>query len=182
MGKTQSGAVWLDPEKTKPYEFYQYWRNVGDNDVLKCLKMLTFLPIEEIKTMETWEGAQLNTAKEILAFELTALVHGEAEANAAQETAKALFSNQGDLSNMPSTTLCDDDFTDSSITVLDLLSACKLIPSKKEGRRLLDQGGLTIADEKITEDSKTYQKSEFSGQGLLIKKGKKTFHRAKIEE
>lgn len=182
MGKTQSGAVWLDPEKTKPYEFYQYWRNVGDSDVLKCLKMLTFLPMEEIRAMDSWEGSQLNRAKEILAYELTALVHGDEEAKTAQETAKGLFGAQGDLSNMPSTVLNDSHFTDGSISVLDLLSACKLIPSKKEGRRLIDQGGLTINEEKITSDSKTYEKNDFAGEGLLIKKGKKTFHRGLLEE
>lgn len=181
MGKTQKGAVWLDPEKTKPYEFYQYWRNIADADVLKCLKMLTFLPMEKIREMNSWEGAQLNEAKEILAFELTSLVHGESEAKMAQETAKGLFSTGGDLANMPTTILTEADFTEGSISVIDLLTACKLIPSRKEGRRLIEQGGITISEEKVTSDSVSYEKSQFSQDGLMIKKGKKVFHRAKIE-
>lgn len=181
MGKTQKGAVWLDPEKTKPYEFYQYWRNIADADVLKCLKMLTFLPMEQIRDMNTWEGAQLNKAKEILAFELTSLVHGESEAKAAQETTKGLFSSGGDLTNMPTTLITEENFTDGAISVLDLLTACKLIPSRKEGRRLIEQGGITISEEKVTSDSQTYTKAQLQGDGLIIKKGKKVYHRGKIE-
>lgn len=180
MGKTQKGAVWLDPEKTKPYEFYQYWRNVADGDVLKCLKMLTFLPMEEIRTMDTWEGAQLNQAKEILAYELTMLIHGEEEAKSAQETAKGLFSTGGDLSNMPSTVLTEEQFEGDTIAVLNLLVACGLIPSKKEGRRLISQGGITIGEVKVEDENKLYEKNLFTGDGILIKKGKKVFHRAKI--
>ena len=144
MGKTQSGAVWLDPNKTSPYDFYQYWRNVGDADVLKCLRMLTFLPIEQIDEMDQWEGAQLNTAKEILAFELTKLVHGEEEATKAQEAARALFSTGGDKSNMPSTQLSESDLTEGSITILELMVRSGLAPSKKEARRLVEQGGVEV--------------------------------------
>lgn len=178
MGKTQKGAVWLDPEKTTPYEFFQYWRNVADSDVLKCLKLLTFLPIEKIQEMESWEGAQLNTAKEILAVELTTLVHGEEEAKKAQETTKGLFSNTGDLSNMPTTVIQADQFTENAIAVLDLLVACKLAPSKKEGRRLIEQGGITIQEEKVTDVMLQISKEQLSNDGILIKKGKKIFHRA----
>ncbi|MFI3252867.1 MAG: tyrosine--tRNA ligase [Eubacteriales bacterium] len=180
MGKTQKGAVWLDPNKTPPYEFYQYWRNIADDDVLKCLKMLTFLPMEEIRAMDSWEGAQLNRAKEILAYELTTLIHGEEEAKKAQETAKGLFSQGGDLSNMPSTTLTDEHFTEEAIPVIDLLSACGLIPSRKEGRRLIAQNGISVNNEKITDDTQVFSKDLFAGEGVMIQKGKKTFHRAKI--
>ena len=180
MGKTQNGAVWLDPNKTTPYEFYQYWRNVGDNDVLKCIKMLTFLPIEEIQKMDAWEGAQLNTAKDILAYELTKLVHGEDEAQRAQETTKGLFSAGGDLSNMPTTTLTAEDFTDGVIGVMDMMVKCKLAPSKKEARRLIEQGGVLVADEKIEDANKTFAQELLSGDGLMIRKGKKVFHRAVV--
>ena len=147
MGKTASGAVWLDPNKTSPFEFYQYWRNVGDADVLKCIRMLTFLPLEQIDEMDKWEGSQLNTAKEILAFELTKLVHGEEEAAKAQEAAKALFVGGGDMSNVPATALTADDLTDGAIGVLDLMLKCKLAPSKKEARRLVEQGGVEVNGE-----------------------------------
>ncbi|MBR4123146.1 MAG: tyrosine--tRNA ligase, partial [Clostridia bacterium] len=151
MGKTVGGAVWLDPQKTSPYEFYQYWRNVDDKDVLKCIRMLTFLPLEEIDKMDEWEGSQLNTAKEILAFELTQLVHGEEEAKKAQDTARAVFSGKGSNENMPTTELCSDDFTDGKIGVLDMMIKAGLITSKGEGRRLVQQGGVSINDLKITD-------------------------------
>ena len=178
MGKTQSGAVWLDPNKTSPYEFYQYWRNVGDADVLKCLRMLTFLPIEQIDEMDHWEGAQLNTAKEILAFELTQLVHGTEEAQKAQDAAKALFVGGGDMSNVPTTTLETGDLTDGSIGVLDLLLKCGLVPSKKEGRRLVEQGGVSVNGEKVSDVNAAFDAAAFGEEGLMIKKGKKVFHRA----
>ena len=180
MGKTAKGAVWLDPNKTSPYEFYQYWRNVGDGDVLKCLRMLTFLPLEQIDEMDKWEGSQLNTAKEILAFELTKLVHGEEEASKAQEAAKALFVGGGDMSNVPTTTLTAEDLTDGVIGVLDLMMKCKLAPSKKEARRLVEQGGVEINGEKVAAATVTYSADSFAGEGLMIKKGKKVFHRAQM--
>ena len=178
MGKTASGAVWLDPQKTSPYEFYQYWRNVGDADVLKCIRMLTFLPLEEIDKMDAWEGAQLNTAKEILAYELTKLVHGEEEANKAQEVARGLFAKGGDTANMPSTALSAEDLTDGSIGILDLMLRCGLVPSKGEARRLVQQGGVEVAGEKVKEISAAFTAEQLSGEGLVIKKGKKVFHRA----
>ena len=178
MGKTQSGAVWLDPNKTSPYEFYQYWRNVGDADVLKCLRMLTFLPIEQIDEMDHWEGAQLNTAKEILAFELTQLVHGTEEAQKAQDAAKALFVGGGDMSNVPTTTLETGDLIEGSIGVLDLLLKCGLVPSKKEGRRLVEQGGVSVNGEKVSDVNAAFDAASFGDEGLMIKKGKKVFHRA----
>ncbi len=178
MGKTQSGAVWLDPNKTSPYDFYQYWRNVGDADVLKCLRMLTFLPLEQIDEMDKWEGAQLNTAKEILAFELTQLVHGTEEAKKAQDAARALFSTGGDRSNMPSTTLAQEDLTDGTIGILDLMLKCGLVPSKKEARRLIEQGGVSLDGEKVTSVEQTVSADALSGEGVTIKKGKKVFHRA----
>lgn len=180
MGKTQKGAVWLDPEKTPPYEFYQYWRNVADDDVLKCLKLLTFLPIEQILEMDGWEGAQLNTAKEILALELTTLVHGAEEAQKAQETAKGLFSAGGDLSNMPSTQLSPEALDQDGIQILELLLACTLIPSKKEGRRLIEQGGISLNDEKIGDVNLIITKDQLSQEGVILKKGKKVFHRATL--
>ena len=180
MGKTQSGAVWLDPNKTSPYDFYQYWRNVGDADVLKCLRMLTFLPLEQIDEMDKWEGAQLNTAKEILAFELTKLVHGEEEAQKAQDAAKALFSTGGDRSNMPSTTLAAEDLTDGAIGILDLMLKCGLVPSKKEARRLIEQGGVELDGEKVTDVNASVTGERLSGEGVTIKKGKKVFHRAMV--
>ena len=181
MGKTQKGAVWLDPNKTSPYEFYQYWRNIGDADVLKCLRMLTFLPLEQIDEMDQWEGSQLNTAKEILAFELTKLVHGEEEAKKAQEAAKALFVGGGDMSNVPSTTLEADALTDGAIGILDLMLKCGLVPSKKEARRLIEQGGVELDGQKVTDVNASVSAGQLSGDGVMIKKGKKVFHRANIQ-
>ena len=180
MGKTAKGAVWLDPNKTTPYDFYQYWRNVGDGDVLKCLRMLTFLPLEQIDEMDKWEGSQLNTAKEILAFELTKLVHGEEEATKAQEAAKALFVGGGDMSNVPTTTLAAEDLNEGVIGVLDLMVKCKLAPSKKEARRLVEQGGVEVNGEKVAAATVTYTADDLSGDGLMIKKGKKVFHKAQM--
>ena len=177
MGKTAKGAVWLDPNKTSPFEFYQYWRNVDDADVMKCIKMLTFLPLSVIKEMEKWSDDRINEKKEILAYELTELVHGKEEADKAKEAARALFSGEGDDSNMPSTTLTDEDFTDGKITVSDLLVKCKLTASKGEAKRLIQQGGVTVGGEKVTDFNETYDKSRFT-DGLKIKKGKKVFHKA----
>jgi tyrosyl-tRNA synthetase len=177
MGKTQSGAVWLDPEKTTPYEFYQYWRNVEDADVLKCLRMLTFLPLEEIEKMDKWEGSQLNTAKEILAFELTKLVHSEEEAQKAKDAAKALFSTGGDLSNMPSTEITVSDFSDGEIGIIELLVSIGLVPSKSEARRAIEQGGVEADGKKVTNIALKFKIEQLSGDGLIIKKGKKAFHR-----
>ena len=178
MGKTQKGAVWLDPAKTTPYEFYQYWRNIGDADVLKCLRMLTDLPLEQIDEMDKWEGAQLNTAKEILAYELTKLVHSEEEAVKAQDAARALFSQGGDKANMPTTTLTDGDLTDGAVAVLDLMLKCGLAPSKKEARRLVEQGGVEAAGVKVTDITRVFTADELSGEGVILKKGKKVYHRA----
>ena len=178
MGKTASGAVWLDPNKTSPFEFYQYWRNVDDADVLKCIRMLTFLPLEEIDKMDKWEGAQLNDAKAILAFELTKLVHGEEEAKKAEDAAKALFAGSGDAENMPTTELTNDDFGGGSIDVLTLLVKCGLAASKGEARRLVQQGGVTVGDKKVSAIETTYGCEQFTGDGIIIKKGKKVFHRA----
>ena len=181
MGKTQSGAVWLDPEKTSPYEFYQYWRNVADADVLKCIRMLTFLPLEEIDKMDTWEGAQLNTAKEILAFELTKLVHGEEEATKAQEAARAIFGSGTNTDNMPSTELGDEDFSEN-FSILDLLSKCSLIPSRKEGRRLIEQGGVSLDGDKVSDPNFKVSKDLFAENGyVVIKKGKKVYHKAVLK-
>ena len=177
MGKTAGNAVWLDPNKTSPFDFYQYWRNVGDADVLKCIRMLTFLPLEQIDEMDAWEGSQLNKAKEILAYELTKMVHGEEEAKKAQEGAHALFGAGADTANMPTTQLADEDFTDGQIAVLDLLVKTGLASSKGEGRRLIQQGGLTVGEEKVTDINKTFPKADFEA-GLVIKKGKKVFHKA----
>ena len=181
MGKTASSAVWLDPNKTSPYEFYQYWRNVGDDDVLKCIRMLTFLPLEEIDKMDHWEGAQLNTAKEILAYELTKLVHGEEEATKAQETARGLFSKGGDTANMPATALTPADLTDGAIGVMELMLRCGLVPSKGEARRLIQQGGVEVAGEKVKEISAAVTADQLAGDGIVLKKGKKVFHRAYLE-
>ena len=180
MGKTAKGAVWLDPNKTSPYEFYQYWRNVGDQDVLKCLRMLTFLPLEQIDEMDKWEGSQLNTAKEILAFELTKLVHGEEEAKKAQDAAKALFVGGGDMSNVPTTTLTAENLTDGSIGILDMMVTCKLAPSKKEARRLVEQGGVTVNDEKVSDVNTRYTADDLSGDGIMVRKGKKVYHRVQM--
>ena len=177
MGKTQAGAVWLDPEKTSPYEFYQYWRNIDDADVLKCLRMLTFLPLEQIDEMDKWEGAQLNRAKEILAFELTKLVHDEVEAQKAQDAARALFAQGGDRSNMPTTTLTDADLSDGKLSVVDLMVKCGLAPSKGEARRLIQQGGVEINGEKVIDTTAVCKAEAMRGEGLTVKKGKKVFHR-----
>ena len=181
MGKTQSGAVWLDPNKTSPFEFYQYWRNVADADVLKCIRMLTFLPLEEIDKMDKWEGSQLNTAKEILAFELTKLVHGEEEANKAQQTARALFSGSGNLDNMPSYTLSKDDLTDGKIAVNDILFKAGMTKSKGEGRRLIEQGGVSVNDKKIASAVETVCADDFSDGSIIVKKGKKVFYKIILE-
>lgn len=176
MGKTQKGAVWLDPEKTSPYEFYQYWRNVDDSDVIKCMKLLTFLPLEEIKEYEKLEGSEINKAKEVLAFELTKLVHGEEEARKADRAAKALFAGGADNSDMPSTQLTDDDFTDDAITVIDLMLKGSMVKSKGEGRRLIDQGGVSVNDEKVSGALTTIDKSAFT-KDVIVRKGKKVFHK-----
>ena len=178
MGKTASGAVWLDPNKTSPFEFFQYWRNVDDADVLKCIRMLTFLPLEEIDKMAGWEGSQLNEAKEILAYELTKLVHGQEEAEKAKAASKALFAGGGDTAHMPTTELTNDDFGGGSIDVLTLLVKCGLAASKGEARRLVQQGGVTVNDEKVTAIESTFGCEQFTGDGVVIKKGKKVFHKA----
>ena len=178
MGKTQSGAVWLSAEKTSPYDFYQYWRNVGDGDVIKCLKMLTFLPLEEIDELAKLEGSEINKAKEILAHELTELVHGKEEADKAQEAARAIFSNKTNTDNMPSTTLTEADFADGEIGILDLMKKCGLIPSNGEGRRLIQQGGVSVDDEKVTDVYAKVAKSDFEKGYVVIKKGKKVYHKA----
>ena len=177
MGKTAKGAVWLDPSKTSPYEFYQYWRNVEDADVIKCLKMLTDVPLEEIAEMETWEGEQLNKAKAILAYELTKLVHGEAEAEQAQKTAQGLFCSGGDVTNMPSTELTAEQFEDGKITVVKLLTVAKLAASNKEAKTLIKQGGVQVNGEKVDDFSAAYVADQFAGDGLVLKKGKKVYRR-----
>ncbi len=176
MGKTQSGAVWLDPEKTSPFEFYQYWRNVADADVLKCIRMLTFLPLEEIDKMDSWEGAQLNTAKEILAYELTRLVHGGEEAEKAQTAAKALFS-QGAAADMPTAELAAEDFAEENMDILSVLVKSGLVPSRAEARRAVQQGGVTVDGEKVTDIKAAYSAEAFAGEGMVVKKGKKNFRR-----
>ena len=181
MGKTQSGAVWLDPKKTSPYEFYQYWRNVADADVLKCIRMLTFLPIEEIDKMNDWEGSQLNTAKEILAFELTKLVHGEEEAKKADEAAKALFGGGANTDNMPTTTLTADDFTDGAVSLIDMMLKAEIIKSRGEGRRLIEQGGVNVDDEKAKSFTDTVALSAFEKGHVIVKKGKKVFVKFIVE-
>ena len=174
MGKTQSGAVWLDPEKTSPFDFYQYWRNVADDDVLKCLRMLTFLPLEQIDEMDTWEGSQLNQAKEILAYELTKLVHGEEEAKKAQDSAKALFAS-GNAADMPEVVLTGDDFEEGSIGILRLLVKAGLAPSNGEARRNVEQGGVSVDGEKVTDPKAQLTKDTFAGDGVVLKRGKKKF-------
>lgn len=174
MGKTQSGAVWLDPEKTSPFEFYQYWRNVSDADVIKCMKMLTFLPLEEIEAMESWEGSQLNRAKEILAFELTQLVHGEEEAKKAEESAKALFSG-GNAADMPTVAITESDLRDGSIDILGLLVSSSLAASRGEARRNVEQGGVTVNGEKVTDIHKNYTPDEIKAEDFVLKRGKKKF-------
>ncbi len=183
MGKTEKGAVWLDPEKTSPYDFFQYWRNVSDSDVIKCLKMLTFVPIEEIEKMEKWEGSELNKAKEILAFELTKLVHGDEEASKALEAARALFSVGKDSDNMPSTIISSEDLNNGSISLIDLLALSKIAPSKAEARRLIQQGGISVDDNKITDVKAEITKEAIDVKGyIVVKKGKKVFHKIIIGE
>ena len=177
MGKTAGNAVWLDPNKTSPFEFYQYWRNVGDSDVLKCIRMLTFLPLEQIDEMDHWEGSQLNTAKEILAYELTKLVHGENEAVKARDAAQALFGGGSDHANMPTTELTVADLADGAISVIDLLVKTGLAASKGEARRLIQQGGVALADQKVTDIGASVASSQLSADGVILKKGKKIFHK-----
>lgn len=176
MGKTQKGAVWLDPEKTSPFEFYQYWRNVADADVLKCLRMLTFLPLEQIDEMDHWEGSQLNQAKEILAYELTNLVHGEEEAKKSQESARALFST-GVAAQMPTCELTDEDMEDGSIDLISVLCKAGLVNTRSEGRRAIEQGGVTVGEDKVTDVKAAYAKDAFAGEGLVVKRGKKNFRK-----
>ncbi len=176
MGKTEKGAVWLDAEKTSPYEFYQYWRNVGDDDVIKCMKLLTFVPMEQINEYAKLEGAELNKVKEVLAFELTKMIHGEEEATKAQNAAKALFAGGADNSHMPETVLTDDDFTDGSIMLLDMMVKAGIIKSKGEGRRLINQGGVSVNDEKATDPNMSFTTDDFANE-IIVKKGKKVFHK-----
>lgn len=180
MGKTQSGAVWLDENKTSPFDFYQYWRNVDDADVLKCIRMLTFLPLEEIEKMDAWEGSQLNRAKEILAYELTALVHGEEKAAKAQETARALFSGAADTENMPTVALTAEDFTDGQIQINEIMLKAGLIKSKGEGRRLIQQGGVTLDDQKVTDPVAGISLEELGNGSKILKKGKKVFYKVTL--
>ena len=175
MGKTQSGAVWLDPNKTSPFDFYQYWRNVADSDVLKCIRMLTFLPLEQIDEMDHWEGSQLNQAKEILAYELTKLVHGEEEANKAQEGARALFSGAGDTANMPTVTVNADDFAERDMDIMAVLVKAGLCDSRSDARRAVQQGGVTVDGEKVADISVSYKLDDFTGDGKVVKRGKKKF-------
>ena len=177
MGKTAGNAVWLDPNKTSPFEFYQYWRNVDDADVMKCIRMLTFLPLEQIDEMDKWEGSQLNKAKEILAYELTKLVHGEDEANKAQDAARALFGGGADSADMPSTSLSADDFADGKISVIDILVKAGLVKSKSEARRLIEQGGVSVNDEKVKSLDFSLSADEIAANPAIIKKGKKIFHK-----
>ena len=181
MGKTQSGAVWLDPNKTTPFEFSQYWRNVSDADVLKCIRMLTFLPLEEIDKMESWEGAQLNEAKEILAFELTKLVHGEEEATKAKEASHALFAGGANNANMPTVTVTAEDFPDGELDIISVLVKAGLCDSRGDGRRNIQQGGVSVADEKVTDISTKYTLDDFKGEGLIIRRGKKKFAKVVAE-
>ncbi len=177
MGKTQSGAVWLDPDKTSPFEFYQYWRNVADEDVLRCLRMLTFLPLEQIDEMDTWTGSQLNTAKEILAYELTKLVHGEEEAKKAQTAARALFSGGGDAADMPSAEITDEDLRDGKIDILGLLVASGLCTSRGDARRNVQQGGVTVNGEKVTDIAVSWTPEEIRAQDFVLRRGKKNYRR-----
>ena len=181
MGKTQSGAVWLDPNKTTPFDFYQYWRNVGDSDVLKCLRMLTFLPLEQIDEMDQWEGSQLNQAKEILAFELTKLVHGEEEAAKAKEASHALFAGGANNANMPTVTVTAEDFPDGELDIISVLVKAGLCDSRGDGRRNIQQGGVSVADEKVTDISTKYTLDDFKGEGLIIRRGKKKFAKVVAE-
>ncbi|WP_230397284.1 tyrosine--tRNA ligase [Novisyntrophococcus fermenticellae] len=175
MGKTQSGAVWLDPDKTSPFDFYQYWRNVSDADVLKCLRMLTFLPIEQIDEMDHWEGSQLNQAKEILAYELTGLVHGEDEAKKAESGSKALFAGGGDSEHMPTEELSDEDFNENSIDIITLLQKAGLVASRSDGRRAVEQGGVTLDGEKVVDIRYTLTRDDFGEEGIIVRKGKKKY-------
>ena len=181
MGKTQSGAVWLDPEKTSPFDFYQYWRNVGDADVLKCLRMLTFLPLEQIDEMDKWEGSQLNKAKEILAFELTKLVHGEEEATKAQEGARALFAGGANTDNMPTCELSEEDFADDNIDILTVLTKSGLAASRSEARRNVEQGGVSVNGEQVKDIKASYTREDFAGEGMVVKRGKKKFMKVTAE-
>lgn len=181
MGKTQSGAVWLDPNKTTPFEFFQYWRNVSDADVLKCIRMLTFLALEEIDKMESWEGAQLNEAKEILAFELTKLVHGEEDATKAKEASHALFAGGANNANMPTVTVTAEDFPDGELDIISVLVKAGLCDSRGDGRRNIQQGGVSVADEKVTDISTKYTLNDFKGEGLIIRRGKKKFAKVVAE-
>ncbi|MCI8950606.1 MAG: tyrosine--tRNA ligase [Lachnospiraceae bacterium] len=181
MGKTQSGAVWLDPDKTSPFEFYQYWRNVADADVLKCLRMLTFLPLEQIEEMDSWEGSQLNQAKEILAYELTSLVHGQEEAKKAQDASRALFAGGGDATHMPSYELKEEDFRDGVIDILSVLTASGLAGSRSEARRNVEQGGVSVDSIQEKDVKKTYSKEDFLGEGKVVKRGKKNFVRVFVQ-
>ena len=180
MGKTQSGAVWLDPNKTSPFDFYQYWRNVADADVLKCLRMLTFLPLEQIDEMDKWEGSQLNEAKEILAYELTKMVHGEEEAVKAKEAARALFSS-GNAANMPTAELAEEDFKDGKIDLISILVKSELVPSRSEGRRAIEQGGVSIDGEKITDIHFEIERDTLTGEGIVVKRGKKNFRKVIVK-
>ena len=175
MGKTQKGAVWLDPNKTTPYEFYQYWRNIGDADVLKCLRMLTFLPIEQIDEMDKWEGSQLNQAKDILAYELTNMVHGEEEAGKAREASRGLFGGDGSIENMPRAVLTAENFRDGKIDLISMLTASGLVASRSEGRRAIEQGGVSVNDEKVTDIKAAYDMNAFDGDGIILRRGKKNF-------
>ncbi|MEY8523591.1 tyrosine--tRNA ligase [bacterium 1XD8-76] len=175
MGKTQKGAVWLDPKKTTPYEFYQYWRNIGDADVLKCLRMLTFLPLEQIDEMDKWEGSKLNEAKDILAYELTNLVHGEEEAGKAREASKGLFGGNGSIENMPKAQLAEEDFRDGKIDLISMLTVSGLVSSRSEGRRAIEQGGVSVNDEKVTDVRAVYDRNAFDGDGIILRRGKKNF-------
>ena len=181
MGKTAGNAVWLDPNKTSPFDFFQYWRNVADADVIKCIKMLTFLPLEEIEKMESWEGSQLNEAKEILAYELTNLVHGEEEANKAREASHALFAGGGNLANMPTVELTDEDFADGDLDIMSVLVKAGLCESRGDARRNVQQGGVSVADEKVTDISTRYAKDAFLGDGLIVKRGKKKFAKVVVK-
>lgn len=180
MGKTEKGAVWLDPDKTSPFEFFQYWRNIDDCDVVRCLKLLTFIPLEEIATFENLEGSELNRVKDLLAFEMTKMVHGEQHATDALAASKALFGAGADLSTMPSTQICDADFEDGAITILDLMTKCALTASKGEARRLIEQGGVSVNDEKIEDPLKSFTKEQITSGNFIIKKGKKTFHKVTL--
>ena len=181
MGKTAGNAVWLDPNKTSPFDFYQYWRNVADADVLKCIRMLTFLPIEQIEEMADWEGAQLNEAKDILAYELTNLVHGKEEATKAREASKALFSGAGSLENMPTAEISSADLINGTITLVNILSKAKLVPSNSEGRRAVEQGGVTVNGEKITDVKKAYTPDEINAADFIVRRGKKSYAKIVIK-